>query len=114
MAADEYQLDRMRSVLKESKTAWDEKRMFGGTCFMVDDKMCFGTFQGGMMVRVDPEEIDDLIKRDATEQMINGGRPMKGFLLVSPEGYDMEDDLEFWINKCLAFNPFAKSSKKKK
>lgn len=40
-------------------------------------------------------------------------RPMKGYLFVEPEGFDFEEDLEFWIDKCLAFNPEAKSSKKR-
>ena len=81
---------------------------------MVDDKMCFGTYKGGLMVRVNPEQVEDLIQRKATSQMIHGGRPMKGYLFVEPEGYDLEDDLDFWVTKCLEFNPKAKSSKKKK
>ena len=80
---------------------------------MVDDKMCFGTFQGGLMARVAPEEAEELAQREGAGQMILGGRPMKGYLRIEPEGYDEEADLEFWIGKCLAFNPRAKASKKK-
>jgi hypothetical protein len=40
-------------------------------------------------------------------------RPMKGYLFVEPASIDFEKDLEFWIDKCLAFNPHAKSSKRK-
>jgi hypothetical protein len=32
---------------------------------------------------------------------------------LTPDGYDREDDLEFWIQKCLDFNPEAKARKKK-
>ena len=42
------------------------------------------------------------------------GRPMKGYVFVDPLGFDMDDDLEYWIQLCLDFNPIAKSSKKKK
>lgn len=38
---------------------------------------------------------------------------MKGFLFIEPDGYDTDEDLEFWIGKCLEFKPRAKSSKKK-
>ncbi len=38
---------------------------------------------------------------------------MKGFIFVDPTGFDMEDDLAYWVEKCLAYNPQAKSSKKK-
>ena len=44
----------------------------------------------------------------------DSGKSMKGFLMVSPEGVDMEDDLDKWVVRCLAFNPQAKSGKKKK
>jgi len=39
---------------------------------------------------------------------------MKGYLFIEPEGYDTEADLEFWIQKCLDFNPKAKASRNKK
>ncbi|MCB0538638.1 MAG: TfoX/Sxy family protein [Bacteroidetes bacterium] len=113
MATDPFLLDRMRSILKAQNVDWAEKRMFGGDCFMVDDKMCFGTYKGGIMARVAPEEADELAQREGAAQMIHGGRPMTGYLFIEPEGYDMEEDLEFWIGKCLEFNPRAKSSKKK-
>ena len=41
------------------------------------------------------------------------GRAMKGYVYISPDGIDMDDDLEFWVQKALDFNPFAKVSKKK-
>jgi hypothetical protein len=40
--------------------------------------------------------------------------PMKGYLIVSLEGIDREANLDFWVGKCLEFNPKAKASKKKK
>jgi len=39
---------------------------------------------------------------------------MKGYVFVDPDGYDLDTQLEKWIEYCEAFNPFAKSSKKKK
>lgn len=42
------------------------------------------------------------------------GRSMKGYGFVLPDGYDLEDDLEYFIDICLAFNPLAKKSKNKK
>ena len=42
---------------------YEHKRMFGGHCFMVDDKMLMGTYQGGLMVRVDPETMEDLLNK---------------------------------------------------
>ena len=114
MATNEFELERMRNVLTSKGVQWTEKKMFGGICFMVDDKMCFGTYKGGLMAKVDPEEADALMQREGADQMIHGGRPMTGYLFIEPTGYDMDGDLDFWVQKCLDFNPKAKSSKKKK
>ncbi len=111
---DELFLERIRTVFQKHNTQWIEKRMFGGLCFMVDDKMCLGSYRGGMMARVDPEEIEELLQREGAEQMIHGGRTMTGFAFIQPEGFEDDDDLEFWVVKCIEFNPKAKSSKKKK
>lgn len=113
MATDPYLLERIRKVLKEHQVVWSEKQMFGGDCFMVDDKMCIGTYKGGIMARVDPTKAEILSQRNGSEQMIHGGRPMTGYLFINDTGYDADDDLEFWIKECLEFNPKAKSSKKK-
>lgn len=103
----------MRNCLQELKVTWTEKKMFGGNCFMVDDKMLIGTFKGGIMARIAPEETDDLIKREGAEIMMHGGKPMNGYLFLDPIAYDKEEHLQFWIGRCLEFNPKAKSSKKK-
>lgn len=107
-------LSRIRNVLEEQEVEWIEKKMFGGMCFMIDDKMCFGTYQGGLMARVGPDAIEELIKIEGAEQMIHGARPMKGYAIVEPAAFEQDDDLAFWIEKCLAFNPLAKASRKKK
>lgn len=114
MAVDPYLVERLQNAMHSRGVVWTEKRMFGGVSFMVDDKMCFGPFRDGLMVRINPEEEEALLKREDVEQMIMKNTPMKGYLIVSMEGIDMESDLDFWIGKCLEFNPIAKASKKKK
>ncbi len=42
------------------------------------------------------------------------GRSIKGYVFVTPEGFDMEEDLDYWLQLCLDFNPLAKASKKRK
>jgi len=105
--------ERMRNVLLLKGVEWDEKKMMGGTTFMVDDKMCFGTFQGGLLCRIDPQEKEALLNKSGTSIISQGGREMKGYVHVQPEAYESDYELEFWITKCLEFNPKAKASKKK-
>jgi hypothetical protein len=39
---------------------------------------------------------------------------MKGYVFVTPDGFDSEEDLEYWIGSGLRFNPLAKASKKRR
>ena len=92
----------------------DRKKNDGGITFMVDDKMCFVTFRGGLLCRINPEERDKLLRETGAEIISQGGREMKGYVLIQPADYESDQELEFWISKCLKFNPMAKSKKKKK
>ena len=80
---------------------------------MVDDKMCLGIVKDELMARVGPDAENEALKMKGSRPMDFTGRPMKGYLFVSEEGIDMEEDLEKWVQLCLDFNPQAKSSKKK-
>lgn len=112
MAIDNWTLDRLRQALKSRNVHYTEKRMFGGNCFMVDDKMVFCHSERGLMVRVNPDEMDRLIEEKGVRPMVHGGRTMKGFLYVPEDGYDLDADLDVWVDLCMAYNPLAKSSKK--
>ncbi len=105
--------ERIANQLTAKNVEFEQKKMFGGLCFLVENKMLMGTYKGGIMVRVDLEEAKTLINRPGASQMIHGGRMMAGYLIVEPEGYDSDSDLSFWVEKCLAFNPKAKASRKK-
>ena len=104
----------MREILFDKQVLFEEKRMFGGHAFMVDGKMCFGTFQGGLMARVNPDKMEQLLQRPEASQMIHGGRAMKGYLTIDAVAINTKEKLNFWIEECLEFNPLAKASKKKK
>lgn len=104
---------RIADALHAKGVEFEQKRMFGGECFMVDDKMLIGTYQGGIMARLDPADREAFCRQNGVAVMIHGGRPMNGFLMLAPEVYEQDEALDYWINQCLAYNPKAKSSKKK-
>jgi TfoX/Sxy family transcriptional regulator of competence genes len=114
MAYNEHLADRIRRELKDQNASFEEKKMFGGICFMVDDKMCVGVIKDDLMARIHPEEVDQLLSRSGARLMDFTKRPMKGYLFIDGDGTDLDDDLSFWVQQCLAYNPLAKSSKKKK
>lgn len=74
MAFDERLVDRIRESLVDLEKV-EEKNMFGGVCFMVDDKMCIGVVKDEMMCRIDPE-MDEIVleKQDAAEWILRGNR----------------------------------------
>ncbi|MDX2361626.1 MAG: TfoX/Sxy family protein [Crocinitomicaceae bacterium] len=114
MAYNEYLQERINSILNEKRVVYLEKKMMGGLCYMIDDKMCIGIIKDDLMARVGPDLYEELMQKEHAREMDFTKRPMKGYVYVAPEGIDYEEDLEFWVQKCLDFNPLAKSSKKKK
>lgn len=114
MAYDEFLADRIRRQLKDKGVFSEEKKMMGGLCFMVNDKMCLGVVNQMLMARVGPDNYLSALKRNGCREMDFTGRPMKGFVFVDPEGVDSDADLEYFVKLSLQYNPLAKSSKKKK
>lgn len=114
MAYNEMLAERIRISLLKKKTVSEEKKMMGGLCFMVDDKMCVGVVKDTMMVRIDPEFYEEALTKKGCREMDFTGRPMKGFAFVEPEGIIFDKELDYWVQLCLDYNPKAKSSKKKK
>jgi TfoX/Sxy family transcriptional regulator of competence genes len=113
MAYDEHLADRINTVLKSKKVRFEAKKMMGGLCYMVNGKMTVGIVKESLMIRIDPELMESSLKKPGVRHMDFTGKILKGFLLVDPTGIDMDDDLEYWIQLCLEFNPRAKSSRKR-
>ncbi|MDT3402452.1 TfoX/Sxy family protein [Mucilaginibacter terrae] len=90
----------------------DEKRMFGGTCFMVDDKMCICVSKHHLLCRIGEERAVVELENDTCRQMIHGGRLMKDYVYVDFENLRDLKHLNRWIDLCLDYNPQAKASKK--
>jgi TfoX/Sxy family transcriptional regulator of competence genes len=113
MAYDETIAARIREFLAEVDNV-EEKNMFGGVCFMVNDKMCMGVVKDDMMCRIDPEKEPEALDQPGCRPMDFTGRPMKGYVYVSREGMRTKKNMQYWIDLCLAFNKKAKSSRKKR
>ena len=113
MAYDELLADRLRQTLFEKNIVFEEKNMMGGLSFMVDNKMCLGIVKRELMARIGPEKYEESLNLEGCREMNFTGRSMKGYVFVDPEVLHNNKDLDFWIQLCLDFNPFAKSSKKK-
>lgn len=119
MAYEEAQAQRIREVLLKL-TPFEEKKMMGGLCFFVDEKMLCGIHidkasnSHFLMARVGPECAEKILEEAHVRPMNFTGRSMKGYVFIEEEGFANDPSLEQWIGYCLEFNPLAKSSKRKK
>lgn len=113
MAFNEKLSDRIREALIDVPNV-EEKRMFGGVCYMVDGKMCIGVVKDEMMCRIGPDIYDQALGKRGCREMDFAGKPMEGYVYVSDEGMQTKEQFSYWINLCLGYNPKAKAAKKKK
>lgn len=104
MAYDEFLAERIQKVLADKNIPNEQKKMFGGLAFMINDKMTLGVVKGELMARVGPEFYPEALKKEGSKPMDFTGRPMAGYVFVSPEGFDLDEQLEFWVDRCLEFN----------
>jgi TfoX/Sxy family transcriptional regulator of competence genes len=113
MAFNEQLALRIREQLANLDNV-EEQKMFRGITFMVDRKMCVCVSGQELMCRVDPGIHDELLQKKGCRPVIMRGREYRGYVLVSEDAVQTRDELAYWIGLSLAFNKYAKSSKKRK
>lgn len=102
MAYDEGLAHRVREGLIDEPRV-EEKKMFGGLCFMVQGHMCCGILESELMARVGPEQYQDCLARPHAREMNFTGRSMKGMIFVDETGLAQDEDLAEWLACCLRF-----------
>ena len=114
MAYDEHLGERINEIIKSKNVAFYSKKMMGGLVFMVNDKMTCGIHidkkygDSLLMAKIGVVAYEEEIKKEVCLPMDFTGRPMKGYIFITPNGFDLESDLEYWIDKALEFNTTLK------
>jgi TfoX/Sxy family transcriptional regulator of competence genes len=104
MTYDERLADELRDLLTARDAEPTEKRMFGGLAFMVEGNLTIAASRsGGLLVRTDPDEADEVNTLPGVEPMEMRGRKMPGWVFVDAAALDDESDLESWVDRALAF-----------
>jgi TfoX/Sxy family transcriptional regulator of competence genes len=114
MAYNEKLADRVREIIALTHKNVEEKRMFGGLCFMVNNKMCVGVEKERLMVRLDPARYDEVMEKEGVKPMNFTGKVMKGYVFVDIDALNTKKKLEYWMDLALTYNKIAKASAKKK
>ena len=98
MAYDEKLAQRIRQAFG-TRNDVTERKMFGGLTFLCGGRMCCGIVGGDLMVRVAENELDELLRGRHVRPMDFTGRPLAGFLYVSPPGFRTDTALRGWLSR---------------
>jgi TfoX/Sxy family transcriptional regulator of competence genes len=102
MTYDEDLAARIRELVGEESDI-TEKRMFGGLAFLVNGNMSVAVSgQGGLMVRVPPDDTESLLARQHVEPMVMRGREVRGWLRVDTEDVRTMRQLEAWVQRSVS------------
>lgn len=103
MAYDEDLANRIRELVAGEPDV-TEQRMFGGLAFLISGNMSVAASgQGGLIVRVDPEDTDALVAKPHAQRFEMRGRAMQGWLRVDAEGLRTKRQLEPWVRRGVAY-----------
>lgn len=103
--------ERVRAALSHDDVR--EVRMFGGLCFMLNDKLLVGTMKdGSLLVRIDPDRNAELCERPGTSTPEMGGGRSMGPGWVAVDAETANADLGFWLAEARDFNPRATASRR--
>jgi TfoX-like protein len=99
MAYDEVLAERVRELMS-ARPGVVERKMFGGLGWMVGGNMAVGVMStSSLIVRIEPEEVADAIRDPHVHEFgREGAKPMKGFVVVDPEGVEDDAALERWVD----------------
>ena len=99
MAYDRELADRIRALVS-GESGVTEQAMFGGLAFLINGNMAVAASgQGGLLVRVDPDEGESLVDGATVEPMVMRGRELSGWLRVAESAVDADADLARWVRR---------------
>ena len=102
MAYDEGLAQRLRESLADAD-GLTERRMFGGIAFMLGGNMAVGVTGDELMVRSGPALYEEALAHPHARVFDMTGRPMRGWVVVAPDGLAYDAALGAWVEMGVAF-----------
>jgi hypothetical protein len=102
MALSEALAERIRHALARRKNV-EEKKLFGGIGFLLNGNLLVGVWKDSLCVRLGPEQAEEAQPEPHVRVFDITGRPMKGWVLVEPEGVEDDGHLKGWIQRAVKF-----------
>jgi len=94
--------DRVRHALR-NRQGIAEKRMFGGLGFLLHGNLLVGIWQASLVVRLGPDQAAEALQQEYVRPFDVTGRPMKGWVMVEPDGLDSDRQLAEWVELATRF-----------
>lgn len=99
MTYDEDLAARVRDAVAEHGVA-EEKAMFGGLAFLLAGNLAVcASHDGGLLVRTDGSDADDLLAREHVEPMVMGGRSSRTWLRIGAQALRTDEQLGYWVER---------------
>ena len=77
--------------------------MFGGVGFLLNGNLLVGVWKDSLCVRLGPEQAEEALLQPYVKEFDITGRPMKGWVLIEPEGVQADDQLNGRIQRAVKF-----------
>ena len=102
MAYSESLARRVREAIGKQR-GMAEKKMFGGVCFLLHGNLCVGIWKTSLIARLGPEQAAAALQEPYVGEFDVTGRPMKGWVMIEPDGLESERQLALWLERAQAF-----------
>ena len=102
MAFDETLAERIRECLARRKNV-EERKMFGGICFLLNGNLLVGVWKDALIARLGPGEGEAVLREPHVKVLDITGRPMRNWVMVAPEGIEDDGQLKAWIERATTF-----------
>lgn len=102
MAYSESLARRIRQVVG-GRQGFVEKKMFGGVGFLLHGNMCVGVWKNSLIARIGPGEYETALAQDYVSEFDITGRPMKGWVMIEPDGIETDEQLNTWVQCSVEF-----------
>ena len=102
MPFDESLAARIRDTLSRTKGV-EERKMFGGICFLLDGNALAGVWKDRLIARLGPDEGEAALLEPHVRAFDITGRPMRNWVAVESEGVEDDDQLKGWIERATKF-----------
>lgn len=86
-----------------ARKTFEERKMFGGNCFLLNGNMLVGVWKDSLIARLGPEQGDEALLEAHVKVFDITGKPMKNWILVEPEGVVEDEQLKDWIQRAVKF-----------